>query len=121
MAPKTPPPLTPAELQEYMRRWRMDHGAHLNRVDAMQWAAYVRTHGYYAQAVFINFVIQGVPGIVALFSTAQSTQLHVAGQDCLNSSDDILYQCNSVCNFVCSCIKSYENQTAFRILYWNVE
>ena len=121
MAPKTPPALTPAELQEYMGRWRMNHGLPHLRVQAMQWAAFVRANGYYAQAVFINFVIQGVPGIVALFSTAQSTQLHVAGQDFLNSWDDILYKCNSVCNFVCSCVRIHEHQTAFRLLYLYAE
>ena len=121
MAPKTPPPLTPAQLVECMGRWRMDHGDPIDRLHAMDWARYLKTHGYHTQAVFVNFMIDGVPGMVVLYSTAQSTGLQRAGQDCLKSSGDILYQCNSVCNFVCSCIKSYENQTAFRILYWYVE
>ena len=104
-----------------MGRWRMRHDmAHL-RIQAMDWAAYLRANRYYVQAVFINFVIQNVPGIVALFSTAQSTHLHRSGQDPLNSWDDILYKCNSVCNFVCSCVRIHENQTAFRIWYWYVE
>ena len=115
MAPKTPPPLTPAELLEVMGRWRMGHEFPSHRALAMQWAAYVKRNGYHTQAVFINLILDGVPGIVVLYSTAQSTGLQRAGQDFLKSSGDILYQCNSVCNFVCSCIKSYENQTAFRI------
>ena len=84
MAPKTPPPLTAEQLVDYMRRWRMDHGDPIARHDAMQWAAYVTSHGYHTQAVFVNFVIDGVPGMVVLFSTAQSTGLQRAGQDCLN-------------------------------------
>ena len=121
MAPKTAPPLTPEQLVEYMGRWRMRHDmAHL-RIQAMDWARFVMENGYYVQAVFFSVVMENVPGIVALFSTAQSTQLHTAGQDFLNSSDDILYKCNSVCKFVWYCIKIHEHQTAFRILYWYVE
>ena len=89
MAPETPPPLTPAELVECMRRWGMDHGNPIDRHDAMFWAAYLKTHGYHTQAVFVNFMIDGVPGMVVLYSTAQSTGLQRAGQDWLNSSGGI--------------------------------
>ena len=127
MAPKTiygtliPPPLNPVELIDIMGRWRMRHDmAHL-RIQAMDWARFVMENGYYVQAVFFSVVMENVPGIVALFSTAQSTHLHRSGQDPLNSWDDILYKCNSVCNFLCSCVRIHENQTAFRLLYWYAE
>ena len=111
MAPKNmygtviPPPLNPEELTDIMGRWRMRHDmAHL-RIQAMDWARFVRDNGYYVQAVFFSVVMENVPGIVALFSTAQSTHLHRSGQDPLNSWDGILYKfCMESCVFL------YQNQ-----------
>ena len=65
-----------------MIRWHLDPAVEAERIMAERWMRYVRYHGFYAQAVLINFNVLGHGrGMLGLLSTAESTQLYCAGQD----------------------------------------